>query len=159
MNFADGRKSKLREGWLDVDKMREAAAKLVGGHDYRNLCKIDPSKQMTSCVRKISHAGIEEWSGGGKELSRNEQLNADAMPGMMSMARGMGIGDFVDEGPKVYAFTVHGSAFLWHQVRCMVGILFLVGQGLEDPSIVDALLDVERNPGKPLYEMADDARL
>ncbi len=62
-------------------------------------------------------------------------------------------------GPQVFSFTVHGSAFLWHQVRCMAAILFLVGQGLEQPSVVDELLDVERNPGKPMYEMASDAPL
>ena len=159
MTSADGRQSRLREGWLDIDKMGEAAAKLVGTHDYRNLCKIDASKQMTSCVRRVSYAGIEEWGATGRELTRNEHLNADGMAGMASMARRLGIGDFVDEGPKVYTFTVHGSAFLWHQVRCMVGLLFLVGQGLEEPSLIDQLLNVEKNSRKPHYEMADDAPL
>ena len=53
------------------------------------------------------------------------------------------------------------ALFLWHQVRCMVAILFLVGQGLEDPAIVNALLDVEGNEhiGRPQYEMADDGPL
>ena len=41
----------------------------------------------------------------------------------------------------------------------MVGVLFLVGQGLEQTSVVDELLDVERNARKPHYEMADDAPL
>ena len=31
--------------------------------------------------------------------------------------------------------TIKGSAFLWHQVRCMVAILFLIGQGLESPFV------------------------
>lgn len=61
--------------------------------------------------------------------------------------------------PAVYAFTLHGTAFLWHQVRHMVAILFLIGQGLESPSLVDELLDVQKNPCKPHYEMADDAPL
>jgi tRNA pseudouridine38/39 synthase len=30
---------------------------------------------------------------------------------------------------------IKGSAFLWHQVRCMVSVLFLIGQGLESPSV------------------------
>ena len=159
MTFPDGRARQLREGWLDIDKMREAAAKLIGSKDYRNLCKIDPSQQMSSCVRRVTYSGIEEWSADGRELTRNKHLNADGVRVMSSMARKMGIGDFVDEGPKVYTFTVHGSAFLWHQVRCMVSVLFLVGQGLEDPKLIDELLDVERNPSKPHYEMADDAPL
>ena len=39
-----------------------------------------------------------------------------------------------------------GQAFLWHQVRCIVAVLFLVGQGKEDVSITQELLDVEQNP-------------
>jgi tRNA pseudouridine38/39 synthase len=153
------RSHRVREGWLDIDKMREAAAKLVGSHDYRNLCKADPSKQMSSCVRRITHAGVDEWSAPGAEFSRNPHLTADGADGIKTMARQMGIGSFVDEGPAIYTFSVHGSAFLWHQVRCMVAILFLVGQGLEEPSIVDELLDVKTNPGKPNYEMAEDSPL
>ena len=61
--------------------------------------------------------------------------------------------------PSVYAFTVRGSAFLWHQVRCMVAVMFLVGQGLEPPSVVKELLDTTKNPRRPMYEMADDKPL
>lgn len=49
---------------------------------------------------------------------------------------------------------VTGSAFLWHQVRCMVSILLLVGQRLEKPEIVKDLLDVDRITGKPQYPLA-----
>jgi tRNA pseudouridine38/39 synthase len=41
----------------------------------------------------------------------------------------------------------------------MVAILFLVGQGLEKPSLVTELMDVEKNPGRPTYEMATDTPL
>lgn len=64
-----------------------------------------------------------------------------------------------DEGSGVHSFNVHGSAFLWHQVRHMVAILFLIGQGLEEPSIVSTLLDIERTPRKPGYQMAAEAPL
>ena len=50
--------------------------------------------------------------------------------------------------------TVVGKAFLMHQVRCMAGILFLIGNGLEQPSVVDHMLDVTRCPRKPQYGMA-----
>ena len=36
---------------------------------------------------------------------------------------------------EVYELTVVGLAFLWHQIRCMVSILFLVGNGLEKPEV------------------------
>ena len=42
-----------------------------------------------------------------------------------------------------------------HQIRCMMAILFLIGNGLEDPSIIGHMLDLERCPRKPQYGMAD----
>ncbi|KAK6464547.1 pseudouridine synthase [Scheffersomyces coipomensis] len=59
----------------------------------------------------------------------------------------------------IYAFDLKGSAFLWHQVRCMVAILFLVAQKLEKPAIIDDLMNVEMFPTKPVYEMAHDVPL
>ncbi|KAK9053762.1 hypothetical protein SSX86_024836 [Deinandra increscens subsp. villosa] len=54
---------------------------------------------------------------------------------------------------------IKGSAFLWHQVRCMVAVLFLVGQGLESPDVIDVLLDVDKTPRKPQYKMAPEIPL
>ncbi|CCE62719.1 hypothetical protein TPHA_0D00760 [Tetrapisispora phaffii CBS 4417] len=56
----------------------------------------------------------------------------------------------------IYCFDIIASAFLWHQVRYMVAILFLVGQKLEPSSIVKDLLDVNKYPRKPIYDMAAD---
>ena len=52
-----------------------------------------------------------------------------------------------------------GQAFLWHQIRCIVHVLFLIGRGNEDPSIVQDLLNIEQNPGKPSYPLADERPL
>lgn len=62
-------------------------------------------------------------------------------------------------GRQVYAFNVKGRAFLWHQVRCMVAVLFLIGEGHEEAGIIDEMLDVARNPRKPQYKMAREAAL
>ena len=43
-------------------------------------------------------------------------------------------------------------------VRCLVAIIELVGDGLEAPDVVDALLDVARSPRRPQY-VADEAPL
>lgn len=160
----------VREGWLDIDRMREAAKKLEGLHDFRNFCKIDPAKQMSSCVRRIFHADVDEFPSPGSQFTQVPDLNPDgqtvgAGTGLVNSgtdaaaAVGGHPGSTDHIGPKVYTFTVHGTAFLWHQVRCMVAVLFLVGQGLEDPKLVDQLLDIEKNPGRPAYEMAEDAPL
>jgi tRNA pseudouridine38/39 synthase len=52
-----------------------------------------------------------------------------------------------------------GQAFLWHQIRCIAHVLFLIGRGLEEPSIVSELLDVGKHPGKPSYPLADERPL
>ena len=147
----------LREGWLDVDAMRTAAKKLVGLHDFRNFCRIDPSRRITTYERSVTHVDIEEvkQQSGPMAFVERLQLAKNAAPPRHVQSESAS----QTSGPKVYTFTVHGSAFLWHQVRNMVAILFLVGQRLESPSIVDELLDVEKNPSRPTYEMASDAPL
>ncbi|KAF7307734.1 tRNA pseudouridine synthase 3 [Mycena kentingensis (nom. inval.)] len=115
---------------LDVGKMQEAASLLVGGHDFRNFCKIDAAKQLTEYKRRIIRAKISPAS----------------------------------VGAGMYVFDLVGSAFLYHQVRHIMAILFLVGAGLEQPSLVSSLLRVEPDPEnptlpvfdtKPEYQMAD----
>ncbi len=45
------------------------------------------------------------------------------------------------------------------QVRCIAAVLIMVGQGLEPPSVVAQLLDVDRHPAKPQYNMAPEVGL
>lgn len=54
---------------------------------------------------------------------------------------------------------VQGSSFLWHQIRCIIAILLLVGQHKEDESIVEELLDVEKWSGKPHYNISSELPL
>lgn len=110
---------------LDIDLMAQAAEYYEGLHDFRNFCKLDGSKQLTSFVRDIRRSKI--------------------IP--------------LDSDGNLYCFDLIGNAFLWHQVRCMVAILFLVGQKLESPEIVKDLMDVTKFPTKPMYEMANDIPL
>ncbi|KAF3042783.1 hypothetical protein E8E11_003621 [Didymella keratinophila] len=134
----------MREGWLDIAAMRDGCARLLGLHDFRNYCKIDASKQLTNFQRRIFHASIDEVS----PLSVPGFLNHAALASPASQ-----------DQPKMYAFTLHGSAFLWHQVRSLISVLFLVGQRLESPQLVTDLLDMSKNPTRPKYEMASDAPL
>lgn len=143
-------KSGSREAWLDIPAMQEAASYLVGTHDFRNFCKVDPSKQLTSFTRRITDAKIE-------------LATIVPSPDFVARSEVLGLGEkdelAAPEEMKLYSFTVQGSAFLWHQVRCMVAVMFLVGQGLEKASVVKDLLDVETNSRKPQYEMASDQPL
>lgn len=143
------------EGWLNIPAMQEAAKKYEGLHDFRNFCKIDASKQITNFQRRIFHAGIHVV--GPKE----DPANLASQTGQVKEISEQGEGErgVATHGPQLYWFEVRGSAFLWHQVRHLIAVLFLVGQGYEQPSIVDRLLDMEENPTRPAYEMASDAPL
>ncbi|KAF2458725.1 pseudouridine synthase [Lineolata rhizophorae] len=175
-----------REGWLDIDSMQEAAKLFIGEHDFRNFCKIDPTKQITNFKRRVYHTEIKEvqrsegpvalatWPGfrqpGVDEMfqqHQEESLSAVIdVQAELDKITSLAPSDPITAGsafprptPKLYAFEVQGQSFLWHQVRHLVGILFLVGQGLEPPSVVSNLLSVEKTAGKPRYEMAEDIPL
>jgi len=98
-----------------------AAAKLCGEHDFRNFCKID-APNVTHFMRRVDSftiAPVHDASTavGGAECkapSRSDQADPD----------------------DLYVMTVRGNAFLWHQVRCMAAVLFVVGSGKDDPSNV-----------------------
>ncbi|KAH8101317.1 pseudouridine synthase [Cristinia sonorae] len=53
---------------LDIAAMRDAASRLVGEHDFRNLCKVDPGKQLTSFRRKILQATVNPVENDGSKL-------------------------------------------------------------------------------------------
>jgi tRNA pseudouridine38/39 synthase len=139
-------------GWLDIEAMRKAAGYFEGLHDFRNFCKVDASKQIDNFLRRMFHVSVVEAPSPAGYVSQ---------PSFGPSSTALGADDRYDlaRNPKTYVVEVHGSAFLWHQVRHMVAILFLVGQGLEAPEIVPQLLDVDKTPTKPLYEMAADTPL
>ncbi|KAK9822421.1 hypothetical protein WJX74_005182 [Apatococcus lobatus] len=62
-------------------------------------------------------------------------------------------------GIQLWSLYVKGSAFLWHQVRCMAAILLMVGRGQESPTIVQQLLDIGQHPCKPQYNMLPEVPL
>ncbi|KAG5544706.1 hypothetical protein RHGRI_017227 [Rhododendron griersonianum] len=115
---------------LNVVAMENAGKKFVGEHDFRNFCKMDAAN-VHNYRRHITEFEI---------FPCNERLRQF-------------------EGDQLWAVKIKGTAFLWHQVRCMVAVLFLIGQGLESPNVVDALLDVDRTPRKPQYRIAPEIPL
>ena len=65
----------------------------------------------------------------------------------------------IDNAKSVLEIEVNGNAFLWHQIRCIVAVLLVIGEGLEDEQLVSDLLDVHTMPRKPLYALADPSGL
>ncbi|KAF9791444.1 hypothetical protein SFRURICE_014782 [Spodoptera frugiperda] len=78
---------------------------------------------------------------------------------LCKMDVGNGVVEFIREIISADIVPIEGNAFLWHQIRCIMGVLLLVGQGKETPGVIRELLDVEKNPRKPQYNMALDLPL
>ncbi|SAM05549.1 hypothetical protein [Absidia glauca] len=124
----------FRKDQLDLTLMQQAAHDFIGNNDFRNFCKLDPSKNITNYHRRVLKCTIYPFSSTITSL------------------------DSVGCRDMVY-LELQGTAFLWHQVRCMMSVLFLVGQQLEAPTIVKDLLDTTRYPARPDYPMASDLPL
>ncbi|KAH9990365.1 pseudouridine synthase [Russula vinacea] len=138
---------------LDVAAMRNGAARLVGEHDFRNLSKLDPAKQLTSFRRRILRADISPLA------NDNDNNHHHGAGGRCDM----------------HVLDLVGTAFLYNQVRHIMAVLLLIGARLESPSVISALLNVDpdnessTNSGgedgeeappptvtcKPEYQMAD----
>ncbi|CAM0136681.1 unnamed protein product [Umbelopsis sp. WA50703] len=118
------------KGKLDLDLMRKAASYLIGSHDFRNFCKLDPAKNIQNYERTVLSVDIRPVA----DLTQKESM-------------------------QMYELELKGTAFLWHQVRCMMSVLFLAGQGLEEPEVIRDLLDVSKIPSRPEYIMASDLPL
>lgn len=114
---------------LNIEAMSEAAALLVGEHDFRNICKIDIAK-VTNFRREVYSAQILPF----QENTESPELS-------------------------VWMLEIRGIAFLWHMVRCIMALLFMVGEGEEKPDCVTALLNIESMPAKPHYKMAPELPL
>jgi tRNA U38,U39,U40 pseudouridine synthase TruA len=144
---------------LDLEAMREAAGYLVGEHDFRNLCKVDGSKQITDWRRAIYSATIspvEAVTAKPFTLSPYSHITpSNTSPSPSASSSSSSSSSPPPEG-SFFVFDLLGRAFLYHQVRHIMAILFLVGARLESPSVVKDLLAW---PTKPTYEMADGAPL
>ncbi|CAO1631753.1 unnamed protein product [Sympodiomycopsis kandeliae] len=120
---------------LNIQDMREAASYLLGEHDFRNFCKVDPSKQITNFRRRIDGVSIDRVESGWSR----RQSGQDNGPSEQVLSAPN------EDSEDMYVFNLRGTAFLYHQVRNIMAILFHVGSGLEKPSIVKELLNV--HPG------------
>ncbi|SPO30646.1 related to DEG1 - pseudouridine synthase [Ustilago trichophora] len=113
---------------LDIESMRDAARRLLGEHDFRNLCKIDASKQITNYRRRIDGVSIDR-------VSSHWPTSSVVVEGEENEQEG--------EREEMYVLNLRGTAFLYHQVRNIMAILFLVGARLEKPNVIEELMNTE----------------
>lgn len=127
---------------LDLEAMQDAASRLIGEHDFRNLCKLDAGKQITNFKRRILRAEINP----APIFAPSSSTTTSSTSTSTSCAE-----DSRNSG--MHVFDLAGTAFLYNQVRHIVAILFLVGSGLEPPSVVSSLINTDpANPYPPFRE-------
>ena len=100
---------------LDVEKMREGAAFLVGEHDFVSFCCIRTNTEDT--VRCIHSLEVEE-------LPCTE-----------------GAFSYREAGAREIVIRVTGNGFLYNMVRIIAGTLIRVGRGFYEPEKVREILE------------------
>lgn len=133
---------------LNLEDMQKALDNMVGRHDFRNLCKMN-CEEVDNFVRVVNYAKIvkTDYSSCSVDVTETENRVGTEESNMSINYR------------RPCYFEIQGQAFLWHQIRCIASILFMVGQGHESPSVVKELLDIEVNPAKPSYPFAPELPL
>ena len=116
---------------VNVEAMNHAAQKFVGQHDFRNFCKMDVASGIVTFERSLLSFTVRK-------------INSDPQS---------------SDGFDMCEMTICGSAFLWHQVRCMVAVLLMIGQNLENTEVIDWMLDIKQCPRRPQYNMASEIPL
>lgn len=162
-------------GTLDLDRMMDAGRALIGEHDFRNLCKMDVGNGVVAFRRHITAVDLAVCRfcqmrnnksspnvsfNNTISTSSSQDCNEPNVTGNKAAENFLHLGveersvSNTDDSYEICELTITGQAFLWHQIRCIVAVLFLIGQGRENPSIISELLDVDRHPRKPQYTMA-----
>lgn len=99
--------------------MQKACSLLQRHADFRNFCKMDVHNGVTNYMRNLQSASVH--------LCPNDS-------------------EIKEQGYKMYYLQIKANAFLWHQIRCIMAVLLLIGQEKEEPEVINELLDVDKNP-------------
>ena len=99
---------------LEVSAMNEAAAHLVGEHDFTSFCKVSSARMLREDGRSLS-----------RNLSRVQVSATEEL------------------GEPLVAIDVTGNAFLHNMVRIITGTLVEVGRGHRDPAWMREVLEAK----------------
>lgn len=126
---------------LDAPRMAEAAAHLVGEHDFAAFAQINHGRKTT--VRRIFSCSVEDLTPPAREPGSPPGA---ATPG--DPAHTLFPGEF-----RRVRVRVSGSGFLYNMVRILAGTLMEVGRGKVEPNQLPAIIeskDRRANPGPTL---------
>jgi tRNA pseudouridine38-40 synthase len=116
-------------GPLDVAAMNDAAASLVGEHDFSSFCRRPKGEVEVSLVRRVFSA---QWTAVPLDVGSPD---AGSEPD--------------DRDAALLRFEIAASAFCHQMVRSIVGALVRVGTGRLEPGAVAALLAAQDRDGAP----------
>ena len=149
---------------FDIDKMREAAAYLVGEHDFKSFCSTYTSAKTT--VREVLAVEVEEILPGyetalpGSEIALTGSETAlpgseIALPGSeITLTGSENVSDSRSDAgpgsdsvssaarmPREIVIRVTGRGFLYNMVRIIAGTLMEVGRGAKTPDQIPDILN------------------
>ena len=104
---------------LDEEGMARAAGGVIGEHDFTSFAAVDPEREEPNPSNHQGHpsASVRAGSGTPKEAQT-----------LASNVRRIFSSSWERQGDE-FIYTVHGSGFLHHMVRNLVGTFILVGKG------------------------------
>lgn len=152
---------------MDIEKMRVAAEKLKGSHDFRNFCKINvmATTNFVRYIMDVKIGKVEEIQFDpfimdyGKVNEVNDHPEFKHGPEKIEELKERHLREFAEPEVKnpfdQFYIRIKSNAFLWHQIRCIVTILFQIGKGLDEEKVMDDLLNIEKMPSRPGYHYAD----
>lgn len=118
---------------LNISKMIQAAQFLEGEHDFRNFCWMDVVS-VTNFVRNVYSAKIFDV-----ETEKIIEIQQQE----------------ISEQHRMCFLEITANAFLYHQIRCIMSVLIVIGAGFESPHLVTQLFDFQQYPRKPFYALAN----
>ncbi|NXR77268.1 PUSL1 protein, partial [Pycnonotus jocosus] len=121
-------------GPLNIPAMREAAKFLLGTHDFSTFRSLNSESASQSPVRTLL------------------QLEIHPAPGFLAH-------HYQHRELEFWEVKVKGRAFLYKQVRRMVGALVAVGQGKFSPQHIQELLELKDSRAFPPHAMAPPSGL
>jgi tRNA pseudouridine38-40 synthase len=134
-NFLDSRHDKC---WLNVQDMQDAANYFIGTHDFSSFRGVDCQRASPVVtvreVQVVSQPYGEPllWGSAGGLLGLGGHNNGTCNP-----------------MPRLVTIKIVGTAFVYHQVRNMVGALVAVGRGSLDAGQMSAILKAKDRKTAP----------
>ena len=129
---------------LNIDLMSQAAACLVGEHDFKSFCSTEA--QVESTVRRID--SIQVWKEGYRAAGKNDVINKDNAVNKDNVGSCDKVNvsnniKGVDQIGHEIVIRVTGHGFLYNMVRIIAGTLMEVGRGRIEPQEIERILEAK----------------